>query len=478
MSERMLIGGDWIEGTGPALASINPADGSLNAEFSTATETEVDDAVAAAKESYYSGEWRALKPHQRADYLYAFCQTLLDRKEDIARLQMRENGKTITECRGQVDQAAGIVRYFAAVCETMEAEVTPPRGDYVSMVSYEPYGVVSLITPWNSPITLNAQKLAPALAAGNSVVLKPSEVTPGVGLAMGRICQDIGIPSGVVNVVSGTGADAGDRLVRHPDVRMVSFTGGTQSGRAIAKAAGERLVPAALELGGKSPNLVFADCDLDKAAVGVASGIFGSHGQSCIAGSRLFVEASIRDEFIDKLAALAAAWRIGHPEDENAQMGPMASFQHRDRIAGYVTSAVDEGGEIISGGGAPDGPGFERGAYYLPTIVGGLHHGARACQEEIFGPVLCALPFTDEDDVAAQANDTVYGLACGIWTSDFAKAWRVCQRIEAGSVWINAYKQVSISTPFGGMKESGIGREKGIDGVRLYTEPKAIYLAT
>jgi len=204
MSERMLIGGDWIEGTGPALASINPADGSFNAEFSTATETEVDDAVAAAKESYYSGEWRALKPHQRADYLYAFRQTLLDRKEDIARLQMRENGKTISECRGQVDQAAGIVRYFAAVCETMEAEVTPPRGDYVSMVSYEPYGVVSLITPWNSPITLNVQKLAPALAAGNSVVLKPSEVTPGVGLAMGRICQDIGIPPGVVNVVSGT----------------------------------------------------------------------------------------------------------------------------------------------------------------------------------------------------------------------------------------------------------------------------------
>lgn len=478
MTEQMLIGGDWVEGTGPALASINPADGTLNAEFSTATEAEVDDAVAAAKESYYQGEWRDLKPHQRADYLYAFSQALLDRKEDIARLQMRENGKTITECRGQVVQSAGIVRYFAAVCETMEAEVTPPRGDYVSMVSYDPYGVVALVTPWNSPITLNAQKLAPALAAGNSVVLKPSEVTPGIGLAMGRICQDIGIPSGVVNVVSGSGADVGDRLVRHPDVRMVSFTGGTESGRTIAKVAGERLVPVALELGGKSPNLVFADCDLDKAAAGVASGIFGSQGQSCIAGSRLFVEASVRDAFIAKLTELAAKWRIGHPEDEKAQMGPMASFKHRDRIAGYVTSAVDEGGEIIFGGGIPDGPTFEQGAYYQPTIVGGLDHSARACQEEIFGPVLCALPFTDEDDVIAQANDTVYGLACGIWTSDFAKAWRVCQRIEAGSVWVNAYKQVSITTPFGGMKDSGIGREKGINGVRLYTDPKAIYLAT
>ena len=478
MAEPMLIDGSWVEGTGPVLASINPADGSLNAEFSTAADTEVDDAVAAAKNAHQSGEWRALKPHQRADYLYAFSQALLDRKEELARLQMRENGKTITECRGQVVQAAGIVRYFAAVCETMEAEVTPPRGDYVSMVSYDPFGVVALVTPWNSPITLNAQKLAPALAAGNSVVLKPSEVTPGVGLEMGRICQDVGIPSGVVNVVSGAGREVGDRLVRHPDVRMVSFTGGTQSGRIIAKIAGERLVPVALELGGKSPNLVFADCDLDKAAIGVASGIFGSQGQSCIAGSRLFVEESVRDEFIGKLAELAAKWRIGHPENENAQMGPMASFQHRDRIAGYVTSAVEEGGEIIYGGGAPEGSEFDRGAYYQPTIVGGLDHDARACQEEIFGPVLCALPFTDEDDLVAQANDTVYGLACGIWTADFAKAWRICQQIEAGSVWVNTYKQVSITTPFGGMKDSGIGREKGINGVRLYTEPKAIYLAT
>ncbi len=478
MSEQMLIGGDWIEGTGPALESINPADGSFNAEFSTATDSEVDDAVAAAKDSYYRGEWRALKPHQRADYLFAFHHTLLERKEEIARLQMRENGKTITECRGQVDQAAGIIRYFAAVCETMEAEVTPPRGDYVSMVSYDPYGVVALVTPWNSPITLNAQKLAPALAAGNSVVLKPSEVTPGIGLEMGRICQDIGIPSGVVNVVSGRGAVVGDRLIKHPDVRMISFTGGTESGRAIARTAGERLVPVALELGGKSPNIVFADADLDKAAAGVASGIFGSQGQSCIAGSRLFVEDSVREPFIAKLRDFAAKWRIGHPEDENAQMGPMASFHHRDRIAGYVSSAIDEGGKILYGGDVPDGPEFAKGAYYQPTIVGGLDHGARACQEEIFGPVLCALPFSDENDVVAQANDTVYGLACGIWTSDFAKAWRVCQRIEAGSVWVNAYKQVSISTSFGGMKDSGIGREKGIDGVRLYTEPKAIYLAT
>ena len=478
MSEQMLIGGDWIEGTGPVLESINPADGSLNTEFSTATDSEVDDAVGAAKDSYYRGEWRALKPHQRADYLFSFHQALLDRKEKIARLQMHENGKTITECRGQVDQAAGIIRYFAAVCETMEAEVTPPRGDYVSMVSYDPYGVVALVTPWNSPITINAMKLAPALAAGNSIVLKPSEVTPGIGLEMGRICQDIGIPSGVVNVISGRGAVVGDRLIKHPDVRMISFTGGTESGRAIARTAGERLVPVALELGGKSPNIVFADADLDRAAAGVASGIFGSQGQSCIAGSRLFVEESIREPFLDRLREFANNWRIGHPEDEKAQMGPMASFQHRDRISGYVSSAVDEGGEILFGGDAPHGPEFEEGAYFQPTIVDGLDHNARACQEEIFGPVLCTLPFSNENDVVTQANDTVYGLACGIWTSDFTKAWRVCQRIEAGSVWVNAYKQVSISTPFGGMKESGIGREKGINGVRLYTEPKAIYLTT
>lgn len=478
MPEQMLINGKWVIGSGPILKSINPANGAQNAEFSTATKKEVDEAVAAAKASHNRGEWRSLRPHQRADYLYAFHKVLLERKEDLARLQMRENGKTISECRNQVSQAAATIRYFAAVCETMEAEVTPPYGDYVSMVSYAPYGVVALISPWNSPITINALKMAPALAAGNSIILKPSEVTPGIGLEMGRICHEIGIPAGVVNVVIGTGSDAGEDLIQNPDVRMISFTGGTNSGRRIASIAGQRLVPVALELGGKSPNLVFADSDLEKAAAGVAAGIFGSQGQSCIAGSRLFVEKSIHDMFIERLKSIAASWVIGNPENEQAQMGPMASFQHRDRIANYVASATEEGGEITFGGTIPEGEIFKQGAYYEPTIISGLRNSARVCQEEIFGPVLCVLPFTDEADLIAQANDTIYGLACGIWTSDFSKAWRIAQNIDAGSIWINAYRQVSPSTPFGGLKESGIGREKGINGVRLYTEPKAIYLAT
>jgi betaine-aldehyde dehydrogenase len=478
MPEPMLVNGNWIEGAGPPLASINPADGSLNAEFSTATVDDVDAAVSAAQAAFDAGKWRNLRPGQRADHLFAFGRAIIEHKEELARLQMRENGKTITECRAQATTAAAIVRYFASLCEVAGSEVTPPTGDYVSMTVEEPYGVVALITPWNSPITLTVQKLAPALAAGNSIVLKPSEVTPGIGLLLGRLCEKAGVPAGVVNVVTGVGREVGEHLVRHPLVRMISFTGGTASGRAVARIAGERLVPAALELGGKSPNIVFADTDVEKAAAGVAAGIFGSQGQSCIAGSRLFVQEPVRDALVARLSDIAAAWRIGQPVDESAQMGPMASFAHRERIAGYVELARSEGGSVLAGGTPPEGDAFAKGAYYRPTIIGGLDNTARVCQEEIFGPVLCVIPFTDENDVIAQANDTVYGLACGVWTGDFSRAWRVARGVQAGTVWVNTYRQFSVSTPFGGMKDSGIGRERGSEGIRLYTQTKSVFLAT
>lgn len=474
-SEPLLIGGHAVGGRGPVLEAIDPADGSIAGRYSTASVEDVADAVRVAKTAAAASPWRDLLPHARARLLQAIATKIDDNREALATLQMRQNGKTISECRAQAGACAAIFRYYGAVCETQESEVTTPRGPHLSLTVHEPYGVVGLITPWNSPLTMDAQKLAPALAAGNAVILKPSEVTPGVGLALGRLCQDAGVPAGVVNVLSGTGQRTGDAIVRHPDIRMVSFTGGTATGRVIARAAAEKLMPVALELGGKSPHVVYADADLEAAAKSVAGGIFGSMGQSCVAGSRLFVERGIYDAFVGQVVAHANAYRIGAPSDEASELGPLASFPHRDRVEALVQTARDDGGRILCGGERPKE--FPQGAYYRPTVIDGLTSDARICQQEVFGPVLVALPFDDEDDLIQQANDTAYGLACGIWSGDFKRAWRVARRIEAGTAWINSYKSLSIATPFGGMKESGVGREKGRQGLRLYQEQKSIYLA-
>jgi acyl-CoA reductase-like NAD-dependent aldehyde dehydrogenase len=342
------------------------------------------------------------------------------------------------------------------------------------MTLYEPVGVVAAITPWNSPLTMEAQKIAPAIAAGNAVIVKPSEVTPTVALEVAKIALEAGLPPGILNVVSGRGG-VGAGLVKHPGVRMVSFTGGTETGRAIGRVGAERMIPVALELGGKSPNIIFADADLEKAVKGVIEGIFEGSGQSCVAGSRLFVQRSIRDEFLERLVKRTAELRVGLPTAPESQMGPLASFPHRENVERFVEDTRREGGVILVGGERPSGDALEKGAFYLPTIIDGLSNKARVCQQEIFGPVLCVLTFEDEADLIEQANDSAYGLACGIWTADYNRAWRVARAIEAGTVWINTYKQLSISTPFGGFKDSGIGREKGIQGMRLYQIAKSLY---
>ena len=473
----LLIAGEDARGTGPVLDAIDPATGEVSGRYQTATTAEVDATVRAARVAYERGVWREKKPHERASILFEAARRIADQAEALATLQMRQNGKTLKECRAQAKAAAATFRYFASVCETMESELTTPRGDYLTVTVYEPVGVVALITPWNSPLTMDAQKLAPALAAGNSVILKPSEVTPGTGLALGHIAYAAGLPPGVLSVLSGTGAAVGDALVRHDGVSMISFTGGTATGRAIARLAAERLIPVALELGGKSPHIVFADADLDRAVEGVLGGIFDALGQSCVAGSRLFVERSVYDTVVGRLVARANAVKLGPPTDPESDQGPLASFGHRERVERYVALARDEGGRILAGSERPEGATFDRGAYFRPTIIEGLPNTARACREEIFGPVLCVLPFDDEADLIRQANDTSYGLAAGLWTRDTVKAWRIARRLEAGTVWINTYRELSIAAPFGGMKESGLGREKGRQGVRLYTQPKSIYLS-
>lgn len=469
------VGAEWRDGGGQTLTSVYAGDGSVIGVVARATARDVDDAVAVAESAFRHSPWRKLRPDVRATTLYEIGRRITAERDPLAHLQMLDSGKPIKECQNMVDNAAYFFRYYAALCETWQNEVTSPRGEYFSMSLAEPYGVVAAITPWNSPIMAEAQKVAPALAAGNAVILKPSEETPQLALELARICSEAGLPEGLLTVLPGYGEDVGAALVNHPGVRMVSFTGGTDTGRAIAKAAGARLVPVGLELGGKSPHIVFGDADFDKALAGVASGIFGSAGQSCVAGTRLFVQKPLYERFVAALAERARTLRVGLPDDPDAQMGPLVSRAHRDRVAGYVDLARQEGGRVLAGGGIPDDPKLAKGWFYQPTVIEGLPNTARACQEEIFGPVIVCLPFEDEADVIAQGNGTVFGLAAGMWTADYARAWRVARELEAGSVWINTYKQSHIATAFGGFKASGIGREKGYHGLRLYSQVKSVF---
>ncbi|SED63698.1 aldehyde dehydrogenase [Streptomyces melanosporofaciens] len=469
----LLIDGEWAAGSGEPFESVNPADGSVNRLIATASPADVDRAVAAAAAAQPA--WHALRPDQRAAVLRRIGDLLEAHGEELAQRQMRENGKLLGECRAQAAGATAAFRYFAGICDTMVSEVAPHRGDYLSMVVYEPYGVVAAITPWNSPLTLESQKVSAALAAGNAVVLKTSEVTPTIGLELGRLALEAGLPVGVLNVLTGPGGDTGAALVEHPRVRMISFTGGTATGRAIGRSAAERMVPVALELGGKSPHVVFADADLDRAVTGVANGIFTSSGQSCIAGSRLFVERCQYDEFVGRLVEYTSRLRVGPPDRPESQIAPLSSDLHRHRVEAFVDEAVAQGAKVLSGGTRPHDPELADGAYYLPTVLADLPRNARIVREEVFGPVLCVFPFDDEADLIAQANDTDFGLACGIWTRDYQLAYRVGRAVDAGTVWINTYKQISVAMPFGGFKASGVGREKGLYGIRTYQAAKSIY---
>src|SRR5215468_9127801 len=392
MLSPILVAGEWRRGRGEVYASRYPADNSVNAELAAANIADVEEAIEAADAARRRPEWSGLKPHERAAILYRVASIIRSRAEELAKLQLRDNGKPISETRALVASAAGTFQFFAAACETLEETITPPRGDYLTMSVHEPMGVIAAITPWNSPIASEAQKLAPALAAGNAVVVKPAEVTPLMALELARICEQAGVPKGIVSVLPGKGSVIGDAITKHPLVKRVSFTGGTTTGKHIAHIAADKMMPVSLELGGKSPTMVFDDADLDHAVNGVLYGIFSSSGESCIAGSRLFVQESIRAAFLDRLAARAKTLRVGDPEDPRTQMGPLITAKHRESIERYVQLGLDEGGKLLAGGERPKGGLYDRGWFYKPTILTGLGNGARICQEEIFGPVLVALP--------------------------------------------------------------------------------------
>ncbi|MBL0085402.1 MAG: aldehyde dehydrogenase [Ideonella sp.] len=470
-----LIAGRWRDATGPEYTTEYPADGSAVATLHAATATDVDEAVQAAESARRLPTWANLKRHERAGLLHRIAAGIRARGEELAQLQRLDNGKPISETRALVASAAGTFQFFAAACETWEDSLTPARGDYLTMSVHEPLGVVGAITPWNSPIASEAQKLAPALAAGCAVVIKPAEITPRMAIELARIAQQAGLPDGILSVLPGKGSIVGDALVRHPLVKRIAFTGGTTVGLGLAKLAAEKLMPISLELGGKSPTIVCADADLDHAVAGVLYGIFSSSGESCIAGSRAFVHVSVYDEFKARLLAGVKALRVGDPAAESTQMGPLVNLGHRASVERYVQLGRDEGGQVLAGGARPQGGLFDRGSYYLPTVIEGLPNSARMCQEEIFGPVLALLPWTDEAELIAQCNDNVYGLASGIWTRDYKAAWRIGRALQTGTVWVNTYKVFSVSTPFGGLKMSGTGREKGRLGILEYTAQKSFY---
>ncbi|HCE5923615.1 TPA: aldehyde dehydrogenase [Pseudomonas aeruginosa] len=473
--QPICIAGEWRAGGGDLYESLYPATGEAVARLHAASLEDVEEAMAGAHRAFRESGWAQRKPHERATVLYRIAALIRERSEELAQLQRLDNGKPIRETRNLVASAAATFQFFAAACETLEESITPSRGDFVSMSVYEPMGVVVAITPWNSPIASEAQKLAPALAAGNAVVVKPAEITPLAALALARICDEAGLPRGLVSVLPGKGALIGDALTRHPLARRVSFTGGTRTGKHIARIAADKMMPVSLELGGKSPTMVLADADLDHAVAGVLYGIFSSSGESCIAGSRLFVASERYDEFMERLATGAAALRVGDPADERTQMGPLISARHRESVERYVEMGVAEGGRLRTGGVRPHGAPFDRGYFYTPTIIEGLTNGARLCREEVFGPVLVAMPFSSEEALIEEANDSCYALAAGIWTRDFQRAWRLGRAVQAGTVWINTYKQFSISTPFGGWRDSGLGREKGRLGILQYMEQKSLY---
>jgi betaine-aldehyde dehydrogenase len=449
------------------LTVLEPATEQVLAELPRAGATEADAAVARAKAAYPA--WRAVAPADRARLLHGLATLLAERREELAVMEARNAGKPIGDARAEMDMVADTFRYYAAAPERALGDTIPVAGG-VAMTFREPLGVVALITPWNFPLCIASWKLAPALAAGNTVVLKPAELTPLTALEFERIALEAGIPEGVVNVVAGPGSTAGARLVEHPDVAKVAFTGSTEVGRTIAASAAATIKRVTLELGGKSANVVFADADIQAAAAAAPGGVFGNAGQDCCARSRILVERSALDAFMDALEEHVEALRVGDPLDEATEMGPLISAGQRETVASFVP----DGAPVAIRGSAPDGPGY----WFPPTVLCPVDPGDRAVREEIFGPVAVVVPFRDEAEAVELANDTIYGLSGSIWTRDGAKALRVARAIETGVLSINSNTSVRVSTPFGGFKQSGYGRELGPHALDHYTELKSVYYAT
>ncbi|HSG81890.1 MAG TPA: aldehyde dehydrogenase family protein [Gemmatimonadota bacterium] len=474
LQTKLFIGNDFVDAeSGSTFPVENPADATLLAEVAEAKEADIDRAVQAARQAFGSSDWQRISPRDRGGLLYRFADLVEQHADELARIQSLENGKTYFESR-KVDlpEVATVLRYYAGWADKLHGETLPVSGPLLTYTRREPLGVVGCIVPWNFPLSLAAWKIAPALACGNTVVLKPAEDTPLSALKLAELAGQAGFPAGAFNVVPGLGSIAGAALVRHVGVDKIAFTGSTEVGKEIMRQAATTLKRVSLELGGKSPNIVFADADIEAAIRGVTSGIFYGKGEVCAAGSRLFVESSIRDRVVEQVAERAKKLTPGDPFDKGTRLGAIASKRQMERVLGYIESGRREGAKLLTGGLRVDRPGY----YVEATVFDQVTPEMTIAREEIFGPVIAAIDFADEDQAVALANQTIYGLAAGIWTRDVKKAHRVASALQAGTVWVNTYNRYDPAAPFGGYKQSGFGRDLGAHALEEYTQVKTVWI--
>ena len=475
---RMLVDGAWLDpATGEWFESVNPYTAQPWALIPRGGSADVDRAVAAARKAFYSKEWRGLNASARGALLRKLADLLAVEADRLAELETTDNGKLLAEMRAQLHYAPKWIHYFAGLADKIEGRVLPTdKPGFFNFTREEPLGVIAAITPWNSPLLLAIWKLAPALAAGNTVVLKPSEHSSVSALVFGELFEKAGFPPGVVNIITGFGNEVGEPLITHRDVAKVAFTGGDKTGQAVYEQAARGIKRVTLELGGKSANIVFDDADLDQAVKGVVAGIFAATGQTCIAGSRALIHRPIYDAFVERLIALARSARMGNPLDLDTQVGPITTRPQYEKVLDYMQVAKSEGAVCLLGGGPAVRPECGTGWFVEPTIFASVRPEMRIANEEVFGPLLALIPFDDEEEAIQIANSTIYGLAAGAWTSSIRRALVMSERLEAGTVWVNCYRVTSYMTPFGGFKRSGFGREGGTEAIREYLQTKSVWI--
>jgi acyl-CoA reductase-like NAD-dependent aldehyde dehydrogenase len=474
-----LIDGQWQPAVdGRTIPVEEPATGERLTEIPRGTSVDIDLAVTSARKALDGGVWSQISPSERSRVLWRLAELVRDHAEDLAHVETRDTGKPIAEAREDVAGVADITAYFAGAVTKLVGQTLPLPGGQLGVVLREPIGVVGAITPWNFPMYVAAWKVVPALACGNTVVLKPSSLASLTCLGLGELALEAGLPPGALNVVCGTGDEAGTALAGHTDVDLIAFTGSTEVGRAVMAARAKMVRPIQVELGGKSPNIIFADADFDKAVAGAAFGIFYAQGENCNAGSRVLVEDSIHDRFLDALVAFTERIRVLPPTDERSQLGSLISAAQLERVSGYVDVARSEGARVVTGGHQLTDPPFDRGHFYAPTVLADVRSDHRVFQEEIFGPVVTITSFRDEDEAIRLGNATEYGLAAGVWTSSVDRAMRCSQRLASGYVWINTFNTTPVEAPFGGVKSSGFGRDCGLQAIENYTTWKTVAFAT